>query len=221
MRKGDLIWLAGLLGIVLFLLYPSTHEIFVRLTKGYPYIMGFIKVAILATLGELLALRIIAGEWRKPFGLSYRAFIWGLLGISFVLVFEIFASGTAVAVKKGLLPMGGGIFANVLPALFTSAAMNIIFAPTMMAFHRVTDTYIDLAHGELGNLNKVTLQAVVSKIDWQNFVGFVIVKTIPLFWIPAHTITFLLPPEYRVLSASFLSIALGAILAFAKKTSNK
>jgi hypothetical protein len=44
------------------------------------------------------------------------------------------------------------------------------------------------------------------------------VKTIPIFWIPAHTITFLLPSEYRVLSAAFLSIALGTILAFAKKS---
>ena len=49
------------------------------------------------------------------------------------------------------------------------------------------------------------------------FVSFVLMKTIPIFWIPAHTITFLLPSEYRVLSAAFLSIALGAILAFAKK----
>jgi hypothetical protein len=46
-------------------------------------------------------------------------------------------------------------------------------------------------------------------------------KTIPLFWIPAHTITFSLPPEYRVLMASFLSIALGGILAFAKRRSPK
>jgi len=58
---------------------------------------------------------------------------------------------------------------------------------------------------------------VVGTIDWQGFFGFVVAKTIPLFWIPAHTVTFLLPPEYRVLAAAFLSIALGAILAFAKR----
>jgi hypothetical protein len=34
--------------------------------------------------------------------------------------------------------------------------------------------------------------------------------------IPAHTITFFLSAEYRVLRAAFLSTALGAILAFAK-----
>jgi hypothetical protein len=40
-------------------------------------------------------------------------------------------------------------------------------------------------------------------------------KTIPLFWIPAHTITFLLDPDYQVLFAAFLGIMLGAILAVA------
>ncbi|MCX7905011.1 MAG: Mpv17/PMP22 family protein, partial [Caloramator sp.] len=49
------------------------------------------------------------------------------------------------------------------------------------------------------------------------FISFVVLKTIPFFWIPAHTITFLLPSEYRVLMASFLSIALGAILSLAKR----
>ena len=44
---------------------------------------------------------------------------------------------------------------------------------------------------------------------------FVVGKTIPFFWIPAHTVTFLLPPEYRVFVAALLSIALGLILALA------
>jgi len=55
---------------------------------------------------------------------------------------------------------------------------------------------------------------IVSRIDWKEFVSFIILKTIPFFWIPAHTITFLLPAEYRVLVASLLSVALGVILAF-------
>jgi hypothetical protein len=42
-------------------------------------------------------------------------------------------------------------------------------------------------------------------------------KTIPFFWIPAHTLTFLLPSEYRVLAAAMLSIALGLILTITKK----
>lgn len=42
-------------------------------------------------------------------------------------------------------------------------------------------------------------------------------KTCPYFWIPAHTIVFLLPNQYRVLVSAFLSIALGLLLAIAKK----
>ena len=40
-------------------------------------------------------------------------------------------------------------------------------------------------------------------------------KTIPFFWIPAHTITFILPQDYRVLFAAVLGIALGVLLAIA------
>jgi hypothetical protein len=36
-------------------------------------------------------------------------------------------------------------------------------------------------------------------------------KAILLFWIPAHTITFLAPEEYLVVIAALLSIALGLL----------
>jgi hypothetical protein len=94
--------------------------------------------------------------------------------------------------------------------------MNGIFAPTFMALHRVTDGFIDLGAENPAGIRSATLDEVIDRIDWKGFCGFVILRTIPLFWIPAHTITFLLPPEYRVLSAAYLSIALGGILAFAK-----
>jgi hypothetical protein len=39
------------------------------------------------------------------------------------------------------------------------------------------------------------------------------------FWIPAQTVTFLLPSEFRVMSAAFLAIVLGFILGMAKRLS--
>lgn len=222
MKKGDFLWWGVLLSIVAFLLYPSTREGFVAVTKAHPYIMGFIKVGILATMGELMAIRIASGDFSKPKGLIYRFVIWGLLGMLFALMFDVFAMGTAGAIKKGLLPSGGeGTLHNILTAFFTSAVMNLFFAPTFMAFHRVTDTYIDLGEGKLSSIVKVPLSSVVDKIDWRGFIGFVILKTVPLFWIPAHTITFILPGEYRVLMAAFLSIALGGIMAATKKSKGK
>jgi hypothetical protein len=92
--------------------------------------------------------------------------------------------------------------------------MNLSFAPSMMGLHRITDTYADLRFIE--KQKNLKLKQVVGKVDWNNFISFVVFITIPGFWIPAHTVTFLLPPEYRVLMAAFLSIALGGILSFAK-----
>ena len=185
---------------------------FVKFTTEHAYLGGFIKFFLLATMGELLAIRIVTSDWNIPKGLLYRAFVWGLLGMAIVLIFSVFAAGITSALANGFLPGGNSQFAF---AFFISFVMNLSFAPTMMAFHRITDTFIDLKYEN--KKGKVTLSEVIKRIDWDVFVSFVIMKTIPFFWIPAHTITFLLPPEYRVLSAAFLSIALGAILAFAKK----
>lgn len=221
MKIGDWIWLGVLAAIIVLLVHPLSHMKLVLYTKMYPYLMGFCKVSVLATLGELLAVRIETGNWARPVGLCYRLTVWGLFGMSFVLVFEIFSSGVLAAAMKGLLPKSDGFFAPVLSAFFISAAMNLAFAPTMMALHRITDTYIDLLQGDWSNCSKINVKMVVGKIDWQSFVSFVVLRTIPVFWIPAHTVTFLLPPEYRVLLAALLSVALGAILAFSKRLQQK
>ncbi len=215
MKKGDFIWISVLLAIVAILVIPTTHVIFIGLTQAHPYLMGFVKVAILATMGELMALRIIANKWATPVGLPWRAFIWGLFGIVFAAVFPIFDAGVRAIIAAGLLPSFGD--GNLSTAIFISAIMNLAFAPTFMGLHRITDTYIELCDGKLKNLKNVSIEDVVNHIDWKSLISFVYVKTIPIFWIPAHTVTFLLPAEYRVLMASFLSTALGGILAFAKK----
>ena len=214
MKKYDLIWFLGIMVVFMLLIIPSTHFVFTAMTATHPYLMGFVKFAFLATMGELLALRLVQGDWKKPKGLLYKALIWGFLGMIIVLVFDIYAGGVTGSIKKGLLPSLGG---NLGTAFFTSALMNLLFAPTFMAFHRITDTYIDLGEGKLSRILKVKLSAVVKHIDWDGYIRFVVLKTIPFFWIPAHTVTFLLPAEYRVLAAAFLSLALGGILAFAKK----
>ncbi|MEW8957016.1 hypothetical protein [Clostridium sp.] len=214
MKKKDILWGLGLILIIMFLVYPSTHHIFVEATKSYPYITGFVKVSILAIMGELLAIRISNGDFIKPKGFILKFIVWGFIGMVFVIMFDLFASGVLSLKSKGLLPsLSNPSLDNFITAFLTSSLMNLIFAPTFMAFHRVTDTCIDLGTTDI---NKV-----LDAIDWHGFISFVVIKTIPLFWIPAHTFTFMLPAEYRVLSASFLSIALGTILALAKKSKPK
>lgn len=222
MKKFDFLWAGILLAIVAFLAVEDTRHWFEATTSAHPYIMAFFKYSILATMGELLALRILVGDWKIPVGFIHRVIIWGVLGMSFVIVFKVFNQGVIGAQKAHLLPsLEVGFGAAFLVSFLTSALMNLIFAPTFMALHRVTDTFIDLGEGKLSKIFSVKLKDVVNKIDWNNFISFVVVKTIPIFWIPAHSITFMLPENYRLIYAAFLSIALGGILAFSKKKASQ
>lgn len=222
-KEYDLLWGLALLSVIFILVYPDTHALFLLATKEHPYIMGFAKVGILATMGELLAIRIISGNFKKPVGLIYRFIIWGFLGMVFVIAFDLFAFGVEGLIQKGLLPSASNnvFISKLITAFLTSTLINLLFAPGFMAFHRITDTYIDLGKGNIKSIMNVKLKEVIEQIDWYTFVNFVVLKTIPLFWIPAHTITFMLPSEYRILMAAMLSIALGAILASAKKKNIK
>lgn len=216
MKRGDFAWLLVFIGLSSLLVVPATQDFIVKASMAHEYLMGFVKFAILATMGELLALRIVGGSWSRPSGLVYKAIVWGFLGICLVLIFEIFSTGVAAAINDQLLFAGNSSFSALIRAFYVSAIMNIAFAPTMMLFHRIADTYIDLrSEGMKSGANKLT--TVIERIDWQGFINFVLLKTIPIFWIPAHTITFLIPDQYRVLYAAYLSLALGAILAYAKK----
>ena len=218
MRRGDLAWGAVLAGVVVLLVVPSTHAWVVGMTKVHPYAMGFLKFALLASMGELLAIRVVSGAWRLPAGPAWRAVVWGLLGAALALLFPVYAAGVPAAIGAGLLPtLPGALGARVATAFWISTVMNLSWGVALMLLHRLSDTWLDLADGSLARVPSVGAGAVAAAIDWRGFVGFVLLKTIPLFWIPAHTVTFLLPPEVRVLFAAFLSLALGAFLAFAKR----
>lgn len=212
MKKGDFIWGGTLVAFILFVMHPMTHTWFVDTTAAYPYIGGFLKFALLATMGEMLVGRISTGKWKKAPGFLWRVIIWGFLGMVIALIFQIFAGGVNHAFDQGYLI---GKENRIFVAFMISLTMNFTFAPTMMAFHRFTDTYLDLKYGE--HIQRPSVPQVVQRIDWTGFVGFVLLKTVPFFWVPAHTITFLLPQEYRVLVAALLSIALGLLLTVAKK----
>jgi hypothetical protein len=215
LKKGDIIWGLGIAVIAAILIVPASHAVFVNLTTYHPYIAGFIKFCILATMGELLAIRIITSGWSAPKGWVFRAIIWGFLGMAITLTFSIFAGGVTAVMAKGLLPGNGN---SIIWAFFVSSSMNLSFGPSMMIFHRFTDTFLDMKYEKESS---ISVSSIAKRIDWSGFYSFVILKTIPFFWIPAHTIVFLLPAEYRVIAAAFLSIALGGILAFAKKKPNK
>ncbi len=225
MKKNDLFVLLGVI-IVFgpFFLFSSFYSFYDSFNQDHPMIMSFIKFAILATFGETIGLRIREGRYSyKGFGLLPRAIVWGLIGLTIKLAFVIFASGTPVFLEKiagldnatafGEMEL---TFTRALIAFCISVAMNVIYAPVMMTMHKITDTHIVNNGGTLrGLFRPIDLAGITQSINWKVQWNFVFRKTIPLFWFPAHTITFLLPAHMQVLFAALLSIALGIILAIA------
>ena len=214
MKKGDFVWGCVLVLVSLIFIIPSSREVFVGVTQNHPYMMAFLKFFVLATMGELLAIRMAGGEWKKPSFFILRAIIWGMIGVLVTLMFTVFGIGVRGAIESGMLIGASGAFGTFLTAFLISVVMNFAFAPVFMIAHRMSDTWIDLKYSTGG---KVRFTQILETIDWTNLIGFVVVKSIPFFWIPAHTITFLIPGEFRVLFAAYLSIALGIILVTAKK----
>jgi len=210
---GDLLWLFILLVITAFLIIPQTQQLFIQLTNRYPYGMGFLKFAILATMGEMLALRLAHRTWQRPKGMVFKMITWGLIGMLITFMFIFYAEGISTLFDQGLIYIQNEALASILQAFLISLIMNLTFGIVFMGLHRMSDTYIEMWIDR----KRPSLNALIEIIDWDSFISFVVFKTIPLFWIPAHTITFLLPPHYRVVVAAYLSIILGAILIYFKK----
>lgn len=203
-----------LAAFAVILIVPASREVFKRLSAEHPYVMGFIKFGLLATVGEVLALTIRKKSPSMPFYIGWRMLIWGLIGVAITFMMKTYSFGVSGMLENGLLPGKGEGFGNrLLKAFYTAAVMNLTFGPTFMATHKCTDKYLELRHS---GMKKPGLKSVVNGVDWHGFVSFTLFKTIPLFWIPAHTLTFMLPAEYQVIAAAALSIALGLILSLKK-----
>ena len=87
-----------------------------------------------------------------------------------------------------------------------------------MTFHKITDTHILATGGTLrGLFTPIPTGDIMQNMTWHVQWHFVFNTTIPCFWHPAHTITFLLPGESRVLFAALLGVVLGVIPAIAAR----
>ena len=213
-RLFDVLWGVIILACLILLVVPSTRGQYLEITKAHKYLVGFFNFALLATMGDLLAGRIATGKWTFNVPTIFKLLIWGFIGMAITLFFGIMSNGVAAVQKANLLPFAGSDFAH---ALLTSALTNLSFGPAMFIFHKFTDTYIDAKY----NKKPSDVTSIIERIDWKTFFKFTVFTTIPIFWIPCHTIDFLLPDDIRVLVAAFLSIALGLLLSIKKKAESK
>jgi small-conductance mechanosensitive channel len=227
-RSDPIVLLAVVLVLLPFFLFPGVLETYRQLNSAHPYTASFIKFAILATFGESIGLRIRTGVYaQKGFGFLPRALVWGFLGICIKMAFVIFGEGSPYMLKTmgvefpvanpgDILRQPGFTWIKLAAAFSVGTMLNLFFAPVFMTFHKLTDIHILKTGGTLrGFFTPIPFGKYFSEIDWKSMWGFVFKKTIPIFWIPAQTLNFMLPEEWRILFAAFLSIVLGVLLSVA------
>jgi hypothetical protein len=219
-----------------FVINDGLYIWFKQTSASHAFLMGFVKFGILATMGEMLGLRIRKGVYNEVgFGIAPRAIVWGFLGMAITAAMMTFKAGAPVLTDYlfGTNTQGNGTIgvvgdANGATAFFVSASallkafsisvmMNCIFAPIFMTLHKITDTHIVQTGGTLRGFftNRIQFSGILQNLNWTVQWKFVFLKTIPFFWIPAHTITFILPNEFQVLFAAILGVVLGVILSIA------
>lgn len=224
MKKIDLIFAAAVTLLLLpFFVSDTVFEFYKSTNATHPYLMAFVKFMILSSVGEMLGLRIKQGVYTyKGYGIIPRSIVWGILGVMIAVAMKIFSNGVPPMLESwGLEGMSAAMgdscsWKKLVDALCISTAMNTFFAPMFMTVHKVTDTHILNCGGKLSSLaTPIKFGEIISSLNWKVQWGFVFKRTIPLFWIPAHTITFMLPAAYQVLFAASLSIVLGLLLSIA------
>jgi hypothetical protein len=227
MKRQDLYFAIVMLAIFLpFVFSEGLYAWYKEFNADHAMVMAFMKFGILASLGEMLGCRISTGKYTTPtFGVLPRMVVWGLLGMAISMAMTVFAAG----IPKFIEGMGGAdlvadfytdglSMGKFVVALSISVMMNTFFAPVFMTFHKITDAHIAEQGGSLKALvTPIPMRRLLNGINWDVQWGFIFKKTIPLFWYPAHTITFMLPGELRVLFAALLGVALGVILAIGLK----
>ena len=227
MKRTDLYIIVAIAAIFLpYFLSAPLYEWYSTFNATHGMVMSFLKFGILSTLGEMLGCRISTGKYFTPtFGVLPRMVVWGFLGMGINMAMIIFSKGTPMFMQyMGMtnaveaFTTDGFSMDKLWVALAVSVAMNTIFAPVLMTFHKVTDAHIAAHGGSCKALvTPIPMAERLGTLNWQAQWGFVFRKTIPFFWYPAHTITFLLPAEQRVLFAALLGIVLGVLLAVSVK----
>ena len=236
MKKNDLIFIV-LFAIIILPFLPlgflKNFQSSFLYNEDYWLYTSFLKFALLATLGEVIGLRIRTGNYtEKGFGLVPRMIVWGFLGITIKIAFVVFAAGIPTLVEKYFGVAGakdsmaftdvfeasdnglGGV--RFLSAFLISTFMNLTYAPVMMTFHKITDLHIIQTGGSLSKFfTPIPIRKIFPTINWDMQWNFIFKKTIPIFWIPMQTINFMVASEYRVVIAAFLGIVLGVLLSVA------
>lgn len=166
---------------------------YVDLVSSNPIITAMAQFAILGTFGDIISKWIIKKKIFSPFPnyiILLKMVEWAILAICIKYAFIGFHGFVDYLILHRLLPELNGVFYSFA----ISVTMNLQFGPFLVIVHRMLDNTI---HKERNwkNIDKSLLSLL-----W--------------FWVPAHTLTFILPIPYQIGLAAIWSLVLGIILGF-------
>ena len=173
---------------------------YLNLVSNYPIFTAIVQFAVLGTLGEIISKWIIAKKFHNPFTLFeilWKITEWGILAVLIKYAFVGYQGFLNALIDHHYLPEITGIVRS-----FTlSIAMNLQFGLLLVILHRILDNLFKK------DKNWDNIEKGLYSLIW--------------FWIPAHTITFILPKLYQIGLAALWSVVLGIILGFFNQKRSK
>jgi hypothetical protein len=166
---------------------------YVELVIEQPIITAMIQFAVLGTLGDAISHWIVKRKVFSPYDfktLILKIIEWSILAVMIKYAFIGFNGFVETLINNNYLPPLEGIGKSFA----ISTSMNLQFGPFLVIMHRLMDNLV------VGKQNWKNLDKSFYSLLW--------------FWIPAHTITFILPKEFQIGLAAVWSLALGIILGF-------
>lgn len=173
-------------------------DFYIDWVTANPMLSAAAQFALLGTLGEVISHILRTRKIEAPFGagtLLFKMLAWAVLGMFVKLGFVGVRGAVTALWDHHYLP---SLSNTVLGSAVTiSVVMNLFFGPQLMLFHRLEDCLIARKWSFSG------MKGPLLTLFW--------------FWIPAHTVTFLLDKPYQIGLAAVWSLALGIIMGMSKK----
>lgn len=167
---------------------------YITLVKAHPILMAMAQFAVLGTFGDIISKCVISKKVHLPFTIPVtimKMIEWALLAICIKYAFVGFNGFVDALSAHNMLPTVLGKWSR---AFAISSTMNLQFGPFLVIAHRILDN------------------AISRENNWDNIDKGM--KSLIWFWIPAHTVTFVLPKPYQIGLAAIWSVVLGVILGF-------
>jgi len=173
---------------------------YIAFVQMYPFLSAMLQFAVLGTLGDCIAKWFIGKSLRWPFTLKetiWKPIEWAMLAVLIKIAFIGYNGFVDALAHKQILPNQVSVTGSFLRAFSISVSMNLQFGFLLVILHRMLD-YLPFGKVNYSNIHK----------------GF---YSLIWFWIPAHTVTFMLPTDYQIGLAAVWSLALGLILGLFNK----